>query len=719
MSITGNAAAGIIAFGPLGPEYLGVGILAAMVASIIAGAIGAVTGGAPGMVSGPRATTAMLFAGLLTQLLGTGQFDLASPRGLQTVLTLAFAAVLLSGVMQALLGVFRVGGMVKFIPYPVVAGIRNTAAILLIRTQIWPFLGIEHHSILSLGKHLRDTQPLTLLVAVVTAVVAWQGARLLPRATVAAVALVAGAALHHALVYTVGEAGLGPLLGRIPSAIPRPSYLADLAGTFLSTDWLGFAPIVLSGAAAMAVLDSISALINLVALQSMANQRLDASRQLIGQGVGNVAGAVFGGLPASGIFARIAVNYRAGGRTRLSSVFNSLTILLLVIALAGPLGLLPRSAIAGLIVVIAVGLFDRWSFGLVRDAFGSADGRNHDALVNVAQMAFVVAVGVAVNLVWAVAAGVAVSILVFVVQMSRSPIRNVRSGTAVRSKTRRDAHRTEILIEQAERVAVVELEGTVFFGSADSIAVALDELAEGGVKFIVVDMKRVRRVDVTGYRVLSQIHERLRKAGVHVGFSYVAGVGSDGEAVRNLTVSGPVSAHYMFETTDEALEAFEDRLLLGLGATVVEMFRWTPTDIGRWLGLDEKQTYTFATYLAEIKFKPGDLVCRQGEPGDSMFFISLGSAEVTIPIPGQARHRRLATLTQGTVFGEMSLLDGRPRSADIRAKELLICYELTMEAFTELARHTPEIAMTVYSAIGQSLGSRLRESLELIAELDV
>ena len=101
-----------------------------------------------------------------------------------------------------------------------------------------------------------------------------------------------------------------------------------------------------------------------------------------------------------------------------------------------------------------------------------------------------------------------------------------------------------------------------------------------------------------------------------------------------------------------------------------------------------------------------------------MFFVSRGAVDVSIEIPDQDRRRRLATLTQGTLFGEMSLLDNEPRSADLEAKESLICYELRVDRFKELAASRPDIANTVYTAIGKSLGSRLRDTLELIGELD-
>ena len=151
VSIAGNVAAGVIAFAPLGPEYVGEGIVAGMLTSIVAGVFSSLFGGAPGLISGPKATTAMALAALISQLMATGRFDLASPNRGHQLLAVAFAAVLLSGSIQILMGALKVGALVKFIPYPVVAGIRNTAAILLIYGQIWPSLGVPKQTPLELA----------------------------------------------------------------------------------------------------------------------------------------------------------------------------------------------------------------------------------------------------------------------------------------------------------------------------------------------------------------------------------------------------------------------------------------------------------------------------------------------------------------------------------------------------------------------------------------
>lgn len=717
VSIPGNVAAGVIAFAPLGPEYAGQGILAGMLSSIIAGFLASLTGGAPGMIAGPKATTSMVFAAMLTSLLATGRFDLATVDGERLFLSLAFGAVLVSGSVQMILGAFRVGGLVKFMPYPVVAGIRNTTAVLLIYSQIWPSLGVDRQSWSSLLVDLGQIQPATLVVTAFTALFVAKGGRFIRKPVVPIVALVAGSGLYYLIQSVVPGARLGPVLGALPSVVPRPEYLASVLPALASSVDLGVVAALLSGALAIAVLDSISALITLVSYQSIAERRFDANHQLVGQGIGSMVSALFGGLTTSGILARAVVNHRAGGRTRVSGAVNGVAVLVLMLALTGPLALLPKAAIAGLIMVIASALFDRWSFGQIKESIRSDATDRRDNVVASVQMMFVVFVGVAWSLVAAVGAGVVLSIVVFVVQMSRSPIRRIRTGATVRSAKSRDSETTRILEEKGHRIAVLELEGTIFFGSSDALASRAEELAEEGADFVIFDLRRVRDIDATGFKVLGQTFTRLRSRGTTLGFSAVMPDRLRPEIAEDLMLNGVPEAR-MFESTDRALEYFEDGLLMKLGADDFDEQGW-PLDMfaADW-GLDSDEARILESYVSERWFDGGDFLFNAGDTDRSLFLLRRGMADITIPIVDEARHRRLGTVAKGTVIGEIALIDGLPRSAGVRATDPMDVYELTHEAFMGLAEEHPTIAIKIQAGIGAVLATRLRRANALIAELD-
>jgi len=715
ISIGGNVAAGVIAFAPLGPDFLGEAILAGMLSSIVAGLLASLSGSAPGMIVGPQATTAMAFAALLSQLLATGHFD-GRP---ELLLSLAFSAVMMSGSIQILLGAFRVGGLVKFMPYPVVAGIRNTTAFLLISGQFWTFVGVEAErgpNAAPFLEMLTRIQPATVLVSLVTAVIAWKGSRFLPRVAVPIASLGAGTALYYAFDFLMPGAGLGLQLPRIEATLPSPVYVTRIFSGLREAASLGVLATVIAGAGAMAVLDSVASLITLVTYQGIADRRFAANSQLVGQGIGGTVAALFGGLTAAASLTRTTTSHDSGGRTRNAGVFNAVGVLLLILVLAGPLSWIPKAAIAGLIMVMATSMFDRWVLGQARQALRRDAENTRDNWIAVGQMVFVVVVGLLEGLVAAVGAGVALSVVVFVAQMSRSPVRRVRTGVSVRSARRRARSLTDLLETHADSISVIELEGTIFFGSCDSLAARAEALVADGAEFVLLDLKRVHGIDATGYQVIGQIYQRLKRRGATVAFSHVVPGQLNKEIAEDLELNG-VPRSQMFESVDRALEHFEEALLTRLGADAIRISDWALADFGKAWGLTVDECAALERYVVRKAFKAGEVVFKEGDPGRSMFLISRGTADVTLPVQ-DGRRSRLATFQQGTVFGEMALLEDQPRAATIEATSLLEVFELTHEAFKRLHAEEYETATRLQEAISRILGTRLRAANELILELD-
>jgi SulP family sulfate permease len=715
VSIGGNVAAGVIAFAPLGPDYLGQAILAGMLSSIVAGLLASLSGNAPGMIVGPQATTAMAFAALLSQLLATGHFD-GRP---ELLLSLAFSAVMMSGSIQILLGAFRVGGLVRFMPYPVVAGIRNTTAILLIMGQFWPLIGVERASgadATPFFQALGGLQPATVVVSLATALIVWKGARFMPTIAVPVVALGVGTGLYYLFKLLGPGVGLGPQLPPIEATLPSPDYLTSIFSGLGEAATLGVVTMVITGAVAMAVLDSVSSLLTLVAYQGIADRRFAANSQLVGQGVGSVASAFFGGLTAAGSLTRSVMSHESGGRTRAAGVVNAVSVLLLIMIMARPLSWIPQAAIAGLIMVMATSMFDRWVLGQARGALRRDAENRRDKWIAVGQMVFVVFVGMLQGLVAAVGAGVALSVVVFVAQMSRSPIRRVRTGVSVRSARQRARSLVDVLEAHGERIAVIELEGTIFFGSCDALATRAEELAAGGAEYVLLDLKRVHAIDTTGYQVLGQVYHRLRRRGSTLAFSHVVPGYLNKEVAEDLSLNG-VPDGQMFESADRALEHFEESLLTELGADALRIPDWSLSDFGKAWGLTDDECVVLERFLEPQKFNAGEVVFAEGDLGRSMFLLKRGTADVTIPIQ-DGRRSRLATFQQGTIFGEMALLDGEPRAARIEATSPLEVFELTHEAFDRLHTEEHVVAMKIQAAVGRTLGGRLRGANELIHELD-
>jgi len=340
-----------------------------------------------------------------------------------------------------------------------------------------------------------------------------------------------------------------------------------------------------------------------------------------------------------------------------------------------------------------------------------------DNFLAVGLMMLVVAVGVTFGLVQAVEAGVAASVVVFVAQMSRSPIRRLRTGVTVHSARHRDEHLTEALEKHSDCIAVMELEGSVFFGSADSLALRAEGLGEGGVKYLLMDLRRVSGIDATGYKVLGQTYQRLTARNTMVAFSHLVPGQLNSTMAEDLLQSG-IPAKHMFESADQALESFEEALLVSVGATTDSRTAWKLEQFGELWGLTDEEQERFHGYVEERHFEPDEVLFTKGDSGRSMYIISRGDADVSIPVDGGLRRRRLATFQEGTIVGEMALLDGAPREANVTANGPLELYQLTHDEYLRLGREDPEMALKVQAAIARTLGARIRGANALTLELD-
>lgn len=446
----------------------GVGAQAGLVTAIVAGLVAAVFGGSPVQVSGPTGAMVVVLAPIVaTQGVG------------------AVAAVsVVAGVLVVLAGFFQLGRTVGFIPWPVIEGFTVGIGVIIALQQVPAAVGSPA------GTHSPNAA-----VAAADAVTgaAWPGAllpvgvalgvialmlvlhRLAPRVPASFVAI----AIATAACTWAGAAV--PTIGAIPSSLPAPT-LPDLSD----------AGALLGPALAVAALAAIESLLSArVATTMSGGPRVDADRELVGQGLASVASGLFGGMPATGAIARTAVNVRAGARTRAAAVVHALALLAIVYLAAQVVSHIPLAALAGVLLATAARMV---SPTVVRAVLTSTRA---DAAV------FVVTaiVTVAVDLVVAVLVGLAAAAFFALRTLSRTATvtREVLPGRAQPAD---------------ERIALVRLEGALFFGASDRL---VDEVTQlGQVDVVVLRLSHLRLVDATGARALAGLVETIERRGTTV-----------------------------------------------------------------------------------------------------------------------------------------------------------------------------------------------------------
>src|SRR3984893_4241425 len=340
--VFGGISAGIVAL-PLCLAFgaiSGLGPEAGLYGAIAAGILAAIFGGTPVLVTGPTNPMTLVASTVVAaNILPSGKVNLA----------IVVTAFLLAGALQVLLGVLRLGGFIRYVPYPVISGFMSGIGVIIIIQQLYPIVGAEAPSsdavkILGSLPMLPSgiVWPVALLGATTLAVI-----QILPRFTRRV-----PASLVALIVVTAGSVAFGvdaPRIGVIPAGLPA-LVIPDV--TFDQVT------LVVSAAIQLALLGAIDSLLSALLADSFTKSHHDSNRELIGQGIGNMGAALVGGLPGAGANIRTIVNIEAGGRTRLSGVVHGLFLLAVLLGLSSLVQYIPNAVLASILVVAGLGCID-------------------------------------------------------------------------------------------------------------------------------------------------------------------------------------------------------------------------------------------------------------------------------------------------------------------------------------------------------------------------
>jgi len=452
--------------------------------AIIGGLVVAVFGGSRVQIAGPTGAFVVILAGI------TGKYGIA---GLQT-------ATLLAGIILILLGVTRMGSIIKFIPDPVITGFTAGIGVIIWIGQ-WPyFFGLPkvagehfHDKFWHLLQALPHLHPTTTLLALVGLACVIFAPRLPPlRRVPGPLIAIVVTTLLQGLIDFKGVATIGSAFGGIPAGLPSFS-LPDLApATVLE---------LIGPAFTIAMLGAIESLLSATVADGMAGTRHDSNQELIGQGIANVLAPLFGGFAATGAIARTATNIRNGGNSPLAGICHCLTLLLIVLLLAPLAASIPLCALAAILFVVAYNMSELKHFIRMTLRAPRAD---------VAILLITFALTVFTDLVVAVNIGVILAILQF--------LRRMAAVIEVQPMTTQ-----ELQFELAQLglnrlpdgMMVYAIEGPFFFAAVETFERALLH-THTDPRILIVRLRRVPFMDITGLQTLEEVFANLAKRGVQV-----------------------------------------------------------------------------------------------------------------------------------------------------------------------------------------------------------
>ena len=692
---------GVTIYSPLGGSFAAYGALAGILGATALGLVAPAFGGTNRLITAPCAPAAAVLSALAAQLIATGTPPAAALL-LLTVIGLA------TGVMQLLFGVARIGLLIKYMPFPVVSGYLSGVGLTIIAAQVPKLLGSPKGTALwaSLGT------PATwrweaIAVGVVTIAVTALAGRVTKLVPAAILGLASGVAAYFAvalleprLMTTVHNVlVIGPLGGA------GDGFLSAIGARWASLGTLGIADVmaVAVPALTLSVLLSIDTLKTCVVLDTLTRSRHDSNRELIGQGLGNLVSAAIGGVPGAGTMGATLVNINSGATTRRSGLFEGILSLVAFLALGALIAWVPVAALAGILMVVGTRMIDRHSLDYLRSRATVLD-----FLVVVA----VVITALTVSLIAASGVGIALAILLYIrEQLGGRVVRRTATATTQFSKRVRLPAERALLTAHGAQTLIVELQGSLFFGTADQLYSALEpEL--GARQYVVLDLRRVQSVDATAVHVLQQVRDMLGERGAMLLFSKLPRALPTGQDVEryfgemHLTQGAAVR---VFDEAASALEWIEDRVLAEAHTAREGERPLDLRDMDLFAGRHDDTIADFAARMQTRTFAAGDRIFARGDAGQELFLVRRGLVRIEIAL-NDREQLHVSTFGRGDFFGEMAFLDGGARSADAVAAAETELYILPRAEFDALADAHKTMAIQLLAGVARVLALRLRDT---------
>ena len=496
--------AGLLARAHLGPNVVA-GLVVGVVAMPLAMAFAIASGATPA-----QGLYTAIVAGLVTSLLGGTRVQISGPTGAFIAVLAGItaqygvaglqAATLMAGIILLILGVARLGGVIRFIPSPVIVGFTAGIAVVIWVGQWKDFFGLHpaasglhfHEKLLALLQALKHPHVATTLLSAGTLLLLVGGNRLfskirgMERLPAPLVAMLAATAVQAIWKFD-GVATIGSAFGGIPRELPGFAWPSLALGDYLQ---------LVGPAFAIALLGAIESLLTAVVADGMTGARHDSNQELVGQGLANIISPLFGGFAATGAIARTATNIRNGATSPVAGIVHAGVLLLVILILAPLAAHIPLAALAAILFYVAWNMADAPHVArLLRSA------PRADRLLLIVTFALTVFV----DLVVAVNVGVVLAALLF--------MRRMAEAVSIEQQSFDNDANEEVVLPHS--VLVYRIDGPFFFGAAEKLERTLERL-QLGVETVVLRLGRVPFMDATGLNTLGEIVGRLQKRHVHV-----------------------------------------------------------------------------------------------------------------------------------------------------------------------------------------------------------
>lgn len=688
--------------------FVGQGIGLALLATLINIAFIALLASLPGTVGGsqdiPVAIMAVSAASIARQLSGS-----VPPQAIFITVVVAIGiTTLATGACLLALGHFRMGRLVRYLPYPVVGGMLAGTGWLLVTGAIATM------SDLPTGPALLQAETLPRwLPGVAFAVALWWAHERSSNSLLIPGMVLGATALFHAVMWLAGRpldelSSQGWLLGPFGEGGLWRQWSADELGQVQWTAIAGQA----ASMATIPVLSAVALLLNATGLEVATKRDVDLNRELKAAGVANLVAGAAGGLTGYQQLGMSAMSHRVGAASRLTGLVAALVCAVALFQGASLMSLFPRVVLGGLLLFLGLSFLIEW----VWQAWFKLPRADYAVVV------VILLTTALLGFLEAVAVGLAAAVVLFVVHYSQvDVVRQTLSGAIFQSRVTRAAAQREILRRQGDSICVLQLQGYLFFGTADrllaQVRCRLDDPALPALRCVLLDFHRVTGIDSTVTLTFVRLHQLMQQRRLTL---VVAEATASLAAQLALADLHEGDGFRLFADLDRALEWCESLVLQEVPGPAEQVASEPPVhEVLATLLPDRAAVDRLLSYLQREALATGQRLMRRGDAPDHLYVLAAGqlSAQRDRPAAPGREPLRLQTQRGVQVVGEIGFYLGQPRNADVMADEPSVVYRLSAEAMQRMERQDPALASALHRLIARLLAGRVMHLTDAVDAL--
>lgn len=715
--IAGISYATLIFSGDLS-AYLNLGISSALVSAAVVGFIVAWQSSVPFVIAGPDANVSAILAVMVLSV-RTGLGPQASPAAVSaTIWAVVVLSTVVTGIFLYLVGRFRFGRWIRFIPYPVVGGFLAGTGWLLVRGSFKVMANVPL-TLENLQVLLQNENAVHWIPGVAFALLLFFALRHFTHFLVMPSLFIAAIVVAHVWIYLSGMS--------IAEASAGRWLLEPLPGNPLLDTWqsLSFRDVDWAAAAgeggilvALMIVSAIVILLNAASVEIQTKTDLDLDKQLKSTGLANLMASPAGGLVGCIALSRTLLNWKAGADARISGMLAALLSAAVLFLGTSYLSCFPTPVLGAMLLYLGLNLMAEW----VYDGWSRFSRFDYFLVVTIL---FIVATQ---GFLQGVAIGIVVACLLFAFNYSRiDTIKHESSAVHYRSNVERSYRKQKILIEKGEQICILRLQGYIFFGTAypllSHIRQRIRSPNPSPARFVLLDFTYVSGLDSSSVLTFNKLRQVCDANGVHLIFVHltprIGKLLEEGGCLAPPPTAYPFTGNgeacMLFPDLDHAVEWCEEEVLkaenvgaISHGHSLQELYEELFPRRIPFARLEK--------HLVRVDAPAGHVLFRQGGKSDAMYFVESGAVTVWLELPDGTK-TRLRTMGGGAVVGEMGFYLGAPRSGTIATEKASVLYRLSAESFQEIETKDPELASAIHHFMVRLLANRLVHTNRQLANL--